>query len=141
MSVQIIHILNINLCCNKSSTDGTCWFNLCWTSNSSSNRLSISLISKTPGIEDIFLFWVVVGPKPKKPPPTHPSSLLLFLLFLLSNLFMPRNLSRCFCISNSLPGWLGRDLINSLSVCFFFKSISLSNEPEFGLFASNVEIS
>ena len=93
-----------NLCCNKSSTSGTCRFSLCWASYSSGNGFFL-----------LFLFWGVAGPKPLSPP--SPSPLLLLLLFLL-NLFIPRNLSRRFCISNSLPGWLGRDLIKSLSVCF-----------------------
>ena len=36
---------------------------------------------------------------------------------------------------------LSRDFIKSLSVCFLFKSISLSNEPTIGFSASKVEMS
>ena len=67
--------------------------------------------------------------------------LLLLLLFLLLYRFMSRNLSSLFCISNSFAGWLDKDLIKSLSVCFLFKSISLSKDPTIGFSASNVETS
>lgn len=49
--------------------------------------------------------------------------LLLLLLLLLSfiNGVIPFNLSKLFMISNSLPGWLGKFLIKSLPVPFFFQ--------------------
>ena len=40
-----------------------------------------------------------------------PELLSLLLLFFLPYLFMPFNVSSRFCISNSFPGWLGKDLI------------------------------
>ena len=40
-----------------------------------------------------------------------------------------------FFISNSLSGWLGKDLIKLLSVCFLFKSISLRKDPTIGFSA------
>ena len=54
---------------------------------------------------------------------------------------MSRSLPILFCISNSSPGWLGKDLIKSLSVCFLFKSISLSRNPTIAFSASKVDMS
>ena len=68
-----------------------------------------------------------------------PSLLLLplLLLFFLLGFFI----SRRFFISNSFPGWLGKDFIKSLSVCFLFKSVSLISDPTIGFSALNVETS
>ena len=70
-------------------------------------------------------------------------SLFSFLLFLLSLLilFKSRNLSSRFCISNSLPGWLGNYFMKSLSVFFLFKSVSRSKEPTIGFSGSKVDMS
>ena len=124
--------------CNKSSSSRAGRFSLCWTSYSSGGGLSKSLMFGIVGIDD--LFWKLFRPKRSPPPPPSPT-LLLLLLSSSSNLFIPRSLSRHFRISKSLPGWLSRDFIKSLSVCFLFKSISLSNEPTIGFSASKVEMS
>ena len=46
--------------------------------------------------------------------------LLLLLLLFEKEVFIPLSLSNLFLISNSFLGWLGSDLIKSLSDCFFF---------------------
>ena len=67
-----------------------------------------------------------LGPPSKKPPGPKRLELLLllflillFLLLLLllfeKKVFTPLSLSDLFLISNSFPGWLGSDLIKSLS--------------------------
>ena len=69
-----------------------------------------------------------LGPPSKKSSPPGPKRLelllllfliLLFLLLLLllfeKKVFTPLSLSDLFLISNSFPGWLGSDLIKSLS--------------------------
>ena len=66
---------------------------------------------------------------------------LLLLLFFLFGLFISLNLPRRFFISNSFPGWLGKDFIKSLSVCFLFQSIFLSSDPTMGFSTSNVKTS
>ena len=48
-----------------------------------------------------------------------PPVMLLLLLLFFGNLVMPVSLSSLFLTSNSLPGWLGKFLIRSLSVPFF----------------------
>ena len=47
-------------------------------------------------------------------------SLLLLLLLFEKEVFTPLSLSNLFLISNSFPGWLGKDLIKSLSNWGFF---------------------
>ena len=68
-----------------------------------------------------------LGPPSKKPPGPKRLELLLLLLFLIllflllllllfeKKVFTPLSLSDLFLISNSFPGWLGSDLIKSLS--------------------------
>ena len=77
-------------------------------------------------------------PGPKRSGPLFPP---LLLLFFLSKHDIPLSQSNLFLISNSFPGWLGKDLIKSLSDCFFFLSISLRRLPTTGFSASNVEMS
>ena len=81
------------------------------------------------------------GPKPVISPPSGPSGPWLLLLLTKLSLPTPLNLSSLFFISNSLPGWLGKDFIKSLSGPFFFKSISLNRLPTTGFSESKVEMS
>ena len=82
-----------------------------------------------------------VGGSPPGPKRFELLLLLSLLLFLLKYEGFPLSLSSLFQISNSLPCWLGKDLIKSLSDCFLLTSISLNKLPTIGFSASNVEIS
>ena len=60
----------------------------------------------------------IVGKIGSSPPGPRRFELLLLLLLLLlfeKEVFTPLSLSNLFLISNSFPGWLGSDLIKSLS--------------------------
>ena len=123
-----------------------CRLSLCWRSHSSGQGLAKSLNVENDGIDPRSFLLLSFGPGGQGGNKSEPSLLLLLLLllsllFLLLYHFMPSNLSSFFCISNLFPGRLGKDLIKSLSICFLFKSISLSKDSTIGFSASNVDSS
>ena len=129
----------LNLWCISKLEATFSWLSLCWRSYSSGKGLKM-LGGGGGGLRPL---------GPKLDPESDaggpggnklPLSLLLLSLSLLLLSLLSRNLSSLFCISNSLPGWLGNNFMKSLSVYFLLKSISRSKEPTMWFSAWKVDM-